>query len=73
MLFRSGHPVATLNLGVLLDLYLDEPQAAQARYQALLDAQPAGDPQVVKWLAEVKPRAAKAAARAAAAAPKEPS
>ncbi len=73
LIAEPGHPVATLNLGVLLDLYLDEPQAAQARYQALLDTPPAGDPQVAKWLAEVKPRAAKAAARAAATAPKEPS
>jgi tetratricopeptide (TPR) repeat protein len=69
---QPDHPVANLNLGVLLDLYLDEPQAALARFQAALDASPAGDAPLAKWVAELKPRAARAAKAAAASPAKEP-
>jgi tetratricopeptide (TPR) repeat protein len=47
---------AVLNLGVLLDLYLAEPAAALAQYERYLALTPAGDPQVSKWVAELKNR-----------------
>ncbi|MBQ0931580.1 tetratricopeptide repeat protein [Ideonella alba] len=59
---EPGHAASVLNLGVLLDLYLDEPVAALAQYQRYLELTPGGDAQVGKWVAELKPRAAKAAA-----------
>lgn len=58
---EPAHAASVLNLGVLLDLYLDEPVAALAQYQRYLELTP-GDAQVGKWVAELKPRAAKAAA-----------
>lgn len=51
-----AYATALLNLGVLLDLYLGDAPAAQARFEAYLALQPGGDPQVAKWLTDVKNR-----------------
>jgi len=63
--------LTALNLGVLLDLYLDDRAGATAQFQRYLALTPSGDAAVSKWLAELKnrkPSRAQAAASAAAAA-----
>lgn len=53
---------AHLNLGVLHDLYLGHPAEALARYERFQALQAGGpDPQVAKWIAEVRRRAAPSA------------
>jgi tetratricopeptide (TPR) repeat protein len=54
---------AILNLGVLLDLYLGEPQAALAQFERYLELNPAGDAAVSKWVAELKNRRPEPAAK----------
>lgn len=74
------YPLAHLNLAVLLDLFLGEPEEAMAHYQRYLDLAAAPDPRVERWAREtsnrtglplVTPaeRAEAAAAEAAAATP----
>jgi len=52
----ANHANAALNLGVLLDLYLDDAAGALAQYQRYLALTPAGDPAVAKWVTELKNR-----------------
>lgn len=68
-----NYATAVLNLGVLQDLYLGDSAQALALYTRYLALTPAGDPAVVKWIADLKNRkpAAAPAAAASAAAPKE--
>lgn len=47
---------ATLNLGILYDLYLGDPQRALEMYGRYLALSPGGDPTVTKWVAELKNR-----------------
>jgi tetratricopeptide (TPR) repeat protein len=62
-----NHASATLNLGILEDLYLGDAPRALELYTRYLALTPAGDPVVAKWVADVKNR--KPAAGAAAPAP----
>jgi len=68
---------AVLNLGILNDLYLGEPARALELYNRYLELTPAGDPTVVKWVAELKNRKPEGGGRTAtatsapASAPKE--
>ncbi len=52
----AGYATAILNLGILQDLYLGEPKAAQASFERYLALTPAGDAIVSKWIAELKNR-----------------
>ena len=67
---------ASLNLGVLHDLYLKHPAEAFALYNRYLTLTPAGDATVTKWVADLKNRvpapAVPAAAAPAASAPSSP-
>lgn len=47
---------AHLNLGILLDLYLDEPARALTHYERYLQLQPGADGLVNKWIVELKQR-----------------
>jgi tetratricopeptide (TPR) repeat protein len=67
-----AYATATLNLGVLHDLYLKHPAEAFALYNRYLTLTPAGDTTVTKWVADLKnrvPASALPAAPAASAAP----
>jgi tetratricopeptide (TPR) repeat protein len=72
-----AYPAATLNLGVLYDLYLGDAARALELYNRYLELTPAGDPTVVKWVAELKNRKPEGGGRTAtatsapASAPKE--
>jgi tetratricopeptide (TPR) repeat protein len=72
-----AYAAATLNLGILCDLYLAEPARALELYNRYLELTPAGDPTVVKWVAELKNRKPEGGGRTAtatsapASAPKE--
>jgi tetratricopeptide (TPR) repeat protein len=57
----AAHADAHLNLGVLLDLYLNEPQRALPHYERYLALAPGGDATVGKWVADLKTRANKPA------------
>jgi tetratricopeptide (TPR) repeat protein len=50
-------PLPALNLGVLLDLYLAEPQAALAEYERYQRLSAGSDGEVAAWIAEVRVRA----------------
>ena len=63
-----NYATATLNLGVLDDLYLAEPAKALELYTRYLALTPGGDPVVTKWIADVKNRKPAGAASAPAAA-----
>jgi tetratricopeptide (TPR) repeat protein len=60
------YATALLNLAILHDMYLWDPQKALELYERYLALTPGGDPQVSKWVADLKNR--KPAATAAAAA-----
>jgi tetratricopeptide (TPR) repeat protein len=45
-----------LNLAILLDLYLGEPERAAALYQRTLELSPADAPVLDRWLAEIRAR-----------------
>lgn len=45
-----------LNLAILLDLYLGEPEKAAALYQRTLELSPADAPVLNRWLAEIRAR-----------------
>ena len=51
-----GYAGATLNLGILFDLYLGDPQRALDLYGRYLSLAPNGDPAVTKWVADLKNR-----------------
>ncbi len=53
-----GYTGATLNLGILFDLYLGDPQRALELYGRYLSLAPNGDPAVSKWVADLKNRKA---------------
>jgi Flp pilus assembly protein TadD len=50
------YPAPHLNLGILFDLYLWDGQRALELYDRYLALTPAGDPQVSKWIADLKNR-----------------
>jgi tetratricopeptide (TPR) repeat protein len=51
-----AYAAATLNLGILFDLYLGDPQRALDLYGRYLSLAPNGDPAVTKWVADLKNR-----------------
>lgn len=54
-----AHPdfyTAHYNLGILFDLYLQQPAQALVHYSAYLDAAPEADARVSKWLADLQRR-----------------
>ena len=51
-----GYSGATLNLGILFDLYLGDSQKALELYGRYLSLAPNGDPAVSKWVADLKNR-----------------
>jgi cellulose synthase operon protein C len=53
----ANYAPASLNLGVLNDLYLNRPGEALALYNRYLALTPAGDATVTRWVADVKKRA----------------
>ena len=55
------YAAATLNLGILNDLYLAEPDRALSLYERYLVLTPAGDATVTKWIADLKNRKGAAA------------
>jgi len=63
----ANYAAAVLNLGILSDLYLGDLPRALDLYTRYLALVPAGDPQVAKWVADVKNRLPKAAASPASA------
>jgi tetratricopeptide (TPR) repeat protein len=65
-----NYAAATLNLGILADLYLWDGKRALELYDRYLALTPAGDATVTKWVADLKNRN-KTAQAAAAPAPKE--
>ncbi|MEM7083311.1 MAG: tetratricopeptide repeat protein [Pseudomonadota bacterium] len=50
--FHDAH----FNLGILYDLYLRQPRAAQKHYQAYIQAAPEADERVEKWLVDLERR-----------------
>jgi Flp pilus assembly protein TadD len=52
----AGYANAHLNLGVLCDLYLDEPEVAAAAYERYLALATSPDPRVDAWLVEIRSR-----------------
>jgi tetratricopeptide (TPR) repeat protein len=63
-----AYAAAVLNLGILSDLYLGDPARALELYNRYLELTPAGDPTVVKWVAELKNRKPEGSGRTATAA-----
>lgn len=55
----ANYPFAHLNLGILYDLYLGEPDRAVAHYQRYAELNPADAKQVEKWIADLKQRTQK--------------
>jgi tetratricopeptide (TPR) repeat protein len=53
---NADYAAATLNLGILNDLYLGDAKRAAELYERYLALSPAGDPVVTKWVAELKNR-----------------
>jgi Flp pilus assembly protein TadD len=51
-----GYAAATMNLGILNDLYLRDTSRALELYDQYLALSPAGDPAVSKWVADLKNR-----------------
>lgn len=52
----ANYAAAVLNLGILHDMYLADGQRALALYDQYLALTPDGDPQVTKWIADLKNR-----------------
>jgi tetratricopeptide (TPR) repeat protein len=52
----ADYAAATLNLGILNDLYAGDAKRAGELYERYLQLTPAGDPVVTKWIAELKNR-----------------
>jgi Flp pilus assembly protein TadD len=55
----ANYPFAHLNLGILYDLYMSEPDKAVAHYQRYGELNPADAKQVEKWIADLKQRTQK--------------
>ena len=53
---NPDYAAATLNLGILNDLYLGDAKRASELYERYLALAPAGDAAVTKWVAELKNR-----------------
>jgi tetratricopeptide (TPR) repeat protein len=53
---NADYAAATLNLGILNDLYLGDAKRAAELYERYLALSPGGDPVVTKWVAELKNR-----------------
>ena len=51
-----AYATASLNLGILFDLYLWDSNRALEHYDRYLSLTPGGDPKVVKWIADLKNR-----------------
>lgn len=52
----DAYALAHLNLGILLDLYINEPARAVTHYERYLQLQPDADGAVNKWIVELKQR-----------------
>lgn len=52
----ANYAAAVLNLGILHDMYLADGQRALELYDRYLALTPGGDPQVTKWIADLKNR-----------------
>ncbi|HRI18563.1 MAG TPA: hypothetical protein PL196_08585, partial [Burkholderiaceae bacterium] len=50
------YAAATLNLGILNDLYLGDNRRALELYERYLELSPAGDTQVSKWVVDLHNR-----------------
>ncbi|HEX3141586.1 MAG TPA: tetratricopeptide repeat protein, partial [Rhizobacter sp.] len=61
----ANYAAATLNLGILSDLYLWDSKRALELYDRYLVLTPSGDPTVTKWVADLKNRSKTAQAAAA--------
>jgi len=53
---NADYPAATLNLGILNDLYVGDAKRAAELYERYLALSPGGDAVVSKWVAELKNR-----------------
>jgi Flp pilus assembly protein TadD len=53
---NADYAPASLNLGILNDLYLGDAKRAAELYERYLALSPGGDPVVTKWVAELKNR-----------------
>ena len=62
---NADYAAASLNLGILNDLYLGDAKRAAELYERYLALSPGGDPVVTKWVAELKNRKTAQAAAAA--------
>ncbi|MFO1408438.1 MAG: tetratricopeptide repeat protein [Steroidobacteraceae bacterium] len=51
-----GHPTPERNLGILLDLYLDDPAAALPHYERYQQLTGGSDPETGPWLVELRTR-----------------
>jgi len=56
----ESYALAHLNLGVLCDLYLQQPERALAEFQRYLELAAAPEPQVAAWVKELQRRAGNA-------------
>ena len=61
----SEYALAYLNYGVLMDLYLQQPEEALAHYERFQQLEGGDDKQIARWIAEVKRRVATKTAQAA--------
>ncbi len=52
----AGYPLAHRNLGILFDLYLQQPAQALPHYEAYAQAQAGEDQEINIWIAELKQR-----------------
>lgn len=59
----SGYALPHRNLGVLYDIYLQQPDAALAEYQRYLELTGSEDKEVAGWVADLKRRSVTAQAR----------
>lgn len=64
LVIDPNYALAHLNLGVLCDMYLDDPQRALAAYEAYVRLAPNPDARVSGWLKEVRNRLGVAEPRA---------
>jgi tetratricopeptide (TPR) repeat protein len=67
-----GYALAHLNLGVLCDMYLQQPQRALAEFERYLQLVPNPDARVSGWVKELKARVGVKAPAASSAVSSEP-